>query len=305
MEKMEKTIEEFATSVKEELERKCSCRRIVLNKVVKNNDTELLAVTVGTENENITPNIYLNEYYKDYCAGRELSDIVQEIISLNDVKRDTSMFNGDINELLVNKEKVLSKVCYRLVNREKNKKRLEKLAYLPYNDLAVIFNVPVSIDENGVASLTLENKLLEKMNISLDELLMNASKNTPEIMGTKVQPMESVLFGMLDEEIAEELTSGDNLPIYIVTNKSGVNGASTILNHGVLEKIAERLNTDSLYLLPSSVHEFLVLPTECGEVEELNRMVRETNSSVVNPMEILSDHAYYYSRETGQVESTL
>ena len=54
---------------------------------------------------------------------------------------------------------------------------------------------------------------------------------------------------------------------------------------------------ENFYILPSSVHEMIILP-ESGALlkEELNAVIQEINGSQVNAEEYLSDHAYYYDR---------
>jgi len=83
---------------------------------------------------------------------------------------------------------------------------------------------------------------------------------------------------------------------YIMTNKYQINGASVLLYHGLLDGLAEKLGTD-LYVIPSSIHEFLILPVLPGTcIQDLNAMIHEVNSTQVEEEEILSDHAYFYSR---------
>ena len=65
--------------------------------------------------------------------------------------------------------------------------------------------------------------------------------------------------------------------------------------------MAERLK-DSLYLLPSSVHEVIAIPASAaGDPKELPSLVQEINLTEVAPEEILSDCVYYYNWHTGQI----
>ena len=89
--------------------------------------------------------------------------------------------------------------------------------------------------------------------------------------------------------------------LLILTNRSGVYGASAILYEGVLKNIAQRLGSD-LVILPSSVHEVILLPYEDERrMEGLERMVREINQTVLPEEEVLSDQVYVYNRETDKV----
>ena len=62
------------------------------------------------------------------------------------------------------------------------------------------------------------------------------------------------------------------------------------------EKAAELLGSD-YYILPSSVHEVILVPDAPGITEkELCDMVKQANRTVVDEKDILSDNVYHYSR---------
>ena len=89
--------------------------------------------------------------------------------------------------------------------------------------------------------------------------------------------------------------------MYIMTNRQEVNGASVLLYDDVLQTFALKKKTD-FYILPSSVHEVLLIPADNQiSMSTLSSMVRDVNSSQLAREEILSDHVYYYSLETDQI----
>lgn len=69
-----------------------------------------------------------------------------------------------------------------------------------------------------------------------------------------------------------------------------------------IKGLADKLHTD-LLILQSSVHETLLLPDDhvwkCGFYRE---MVREVNTTQVDPEEILSFNLYRYNREKDEIE---
>ena len=70
---------------------------------------------------------------------------------------------------------------------------------------------------------------------------------------------------------------------------------------GFLRKISGQLGGD-FYLLPSSIHEVLVLRAEQNVDESaLTEMVREVNRREVAEEERLSDYAYRYDAESGML----
>ena len=68
---------------------------------------------------------------------------------------------------------------------------------------------------------------------------------------------------------------------------------------GILRDLADKFD-ENLAVIPSSVHEVLVLP--CASIDELGaitNMVKQVNVESVKPGDVLSDHAYFYDRSTG------
>ena len=68
-----------------------------------------------------------------------------------------------------------------------------------------------------------------------------------------------------------------------------------------MDKIAEQVGS-SYYILPSSIHETLVVPFSDGmNVEDLKNMVHEVNSTQLSADEILSDSVYIYDYDKHRI----
>lgn len=90
-------------------------------------------------------------------------------------------------------------------------------------------------------------------------------------------------------------------PLYVLTNSEKLFGAACNTLSKSFTSIAKKMNHD-LIIIPSSLHEVLLLPAEQGESsEEYSSIIQEVNLSELSPEEILSDHAYYYSRKTDSI----
>lgn len=98
------------------------------------------------------------------------------------------------------------------------------------------------------------------------------------------------------QRLSDLLSFVDEVPMYVLTTEDGNNGAAIAANPIVLETIGEVLEGD-FFLLPSSVHEFLVVPRDDGMVEDILHTVREINREVLAEEEFLSDSLYMYSVE--------
>lgn len=64
--------------------------------------------------------------------------------------------------------------------------------------------------------------------------------------------------------------------------------------------MSDKLGTD-LYVLPSSVHEVIVISTQAGEPDDLQEMVQEINNSEVAPEERLSDSVYKFDSKVKEL----
>ena len=65
------------------------------------------------------------------------------------------------------------------------------------------------------------------------------------------------------------------------------------------EDIAKELN-DDLIIIPSSIHEVIIVPEDkVTDVKSLNSLIADVNRNELEWEDILSDHAYYYSVNSG------
>ena len=106
---------------------------------------------------------------------------------------------------------------------------------------------------------------------------------------------------MLQESIRR---SAQMSSFFVVTNQQRIGGASALFYPKVMDKLGEVLGHD-YFILPSSIHEMLVLPENgnnqneslsCGKIsaDELRMMVTEINATQVSPAERLTDDVYYF-----------
>ena len=68
----------------------------------------------------------------------------------------------------------------------------------------------------------------------------------------------------------------------------------------VLKDFANEQDVD-LFIIPSSVHEVILVPKEGGSAKRLNEILNDVNQNSVDPIEILSNRIYSYSRELDEV----
>lgn len=92
----------------------------------------------------------------------------------------------------------------------------------------------------------------------------------------------------------EDASFAAETPFFVAQGSQQSYGAGVICYPDFMENAAKQIG-GNFYVLPSSVHEVLLLP-ETGTIrsQELLQMVTEINATVVSPEERLTDNVYHY-----------
>lgn len=197
-------------------------------------------------------------------------------------------------------EKAKDKIVCFLVNKEQNQEMLQSVSHIDYLDLAVIFKLVVPPDTDDLATITVRDEFLERWDVSVEELYELAKANSRIILPGQAKNMFDVLAQMVPAEVLDGMIPEAEAPMYVISNSKNVNGASTILYSEVLANLADKIE-DDLFVLPSSIHEVIAVPASGADADALTEMVREVNATQVAENEVLSDHAYFYSRENKEL----
>lgn len=315
--------EAFLSYIKESIGAIIGTERTVnLHKIVKNNDVELDALTIIGGGVNISPTIYLNDYYEEYLKGREPGEIVYDIYGIYEAHK--SNFSFDI-DFFSDFDKVKNKILYKLINYDSNQKLLSDVPHIRYLDLAIVFYCLISNDTLGNATTLIHTSHMDMWNVTTDDLMHYASINTPLLQPSTLTSMADIVreilisdiqtslmkssdyddaedsIDIIADQIVKELEDNSPTNMYVLTNKERFYGATTLLYSDVLKAFASEVNSD-LYILPSSIHEIIIIPYEDEiSVDALNDMVNEVNAKEVDDIEILSNHSYIYRRDEDKI----
>lgn len=271
---------------------------VKVTKVTKNNDIELTGVVLMKESDNLSPTIYLDGLFEEYQDGAYIEDLAEQIIRLYKEQLPAGRLDMDFFR---NFEQVKDRIFYKLVSYNKNRKMLEKLPYYKWNDLALIFYYAMEEERIGRASITIHHQHLKMWEQSLDTLYAVAQENMKKSMPELLVSMKD----LLEETTGLKMGEDTYLPMYVLTNQEKVYGAAAMLYSEHMKKLAERWQTD-LLILPSSIHEVLLLPDDGqNEYAFYRQMVEEVNTTQVEPEEVLSYSLYRYCREKAEIEEIL
>ncbi len=143
-----------------------------------------------------------------------------------------------------------------IVQYSTNIDRLNQLAYIKYLDLAIIFKCDITI-EDGYGSIYITHSHLEMWDISLEVLKKQAFENTPISNPAEITPLIDLLKKLSPDKFPDDFDESIldfDYPIYVLTNKSGCDGAACMLYPNILENFSNLLS-DDIYIIPSSIHE--------------------------------------------------
>lgn len=292
----------FKTLVKEEVERRAGkTYRVRLNDVMKNNGVILSGLTVMQDDSNISPTIYLNNYYEAYengqaTLGMVINDVM-DVYNRNKVNRKLDM------RYFLNYESVKSRIVLKLINTEKNSELLKDVPHVEFLDLSIVFQCLISDEHIGSASVLIHNAHAKLWGVDDKELYKRAYQNTPKLLKYELKSMKDVMCEIMKLEKDEYNESGyescreelsECMQLYVLSNKRRTDGAACMLYPSLIEDFAKAIGSD-LYIIPSSIHELLLLPARgTDSSDELKSMIREINETQLLTEEVLSNSLYFY-----------
>lgn len=220
-------------------------------------------------------------FYPDEMAGDadKIADDIMEIMKKENNNRNV----GSINNMISNASN-WDYVKDNLFTGIRAKTSQENIIKKDFLDMEVYMYVTV---EGG--RIVLQNGLANTLNKSVDELFEQAVKNSKNTytsfnMGDMIAGAESV--GMI-----------------ILTNNKMTYGASAITDTDFLDSVCDKVGNDNLIILPSSVHEVIVVSGDSIDPNACMTMVKEINATQVAPVDRLTDNVYKYNRNEKKVVS--
>ena len=286
---------------------------ISTDKVTKNNDRPLTGFTILQAGERAAPTIYLEPLAEQLEKGQSLDSVMRQIAEIQTTYKNQIPMEVSTLESY---ETVRPMLSIQMCDPEMNKEYLKDKPHIPCGDLAAFYRIQIAADHEGMASLAITENLMQIWGITKAQLHKDAvqAENTrnPVCFYDMNDVMSEIMFSEEPNNLfnREEPLNSAATPMYVLTNQNKINGAGVLAQDGVLEKVGELIGSN-FYVLPSSIHEVLIVPDNGDmQMKELEEMVREVNSTQVAPEELLSDKVQYYDCEAktlgrGQKKSVL
>lgn len=201
---------------------------------------------------------------------------------------DESMKNPDLGEIdrLLDRDYILSHAELCVCKTDWNEQFLADTPNMTIEGTDLSAYARISLGDG--ANVVPRAEQLKTAGITPEELLNAASENSRR--NYKIESLDAKIAELLGEEPPAESRSG----AYVLSNNSAIHGASAITDPETRAKARDLVGADDVYIIPSSIHECLVMPAANMRPEEVNAMIREINQAEVKPEERLSDHAYKF-----------
>lgn len=258
---------------------------------------EVTAV-VNKNGNQLRPTIYIEDSYRDYMYGKAMDDIINDASAILKNTNDYAPELPTINDT-IQKDKLYCSI----INKENNIELLKKIPHQDLKDLDLTLVTRYKVGNN--ASVLVDNRMCASMKLTSEELLNIAKENTFNSEYAFKTLYDTIIdLGVfsrdeLFENINMDYSFADN-QVFVLTNKAGFHGASLLASKQVLNEIHDKLDSN-YYILPSSIHEVIILPekyVDKGTLDYMKFMVSDINEYVVDTKDILSDNVYYYDAKT-------
>ena len=159
--------------------------------------------------------------------------------------------------------------------------------YRKIEDLYLIPYIQVTSDDSAVTRVVPE--FLDKWEVDEDTVFECAKACQETIRPEKIISM------------GEQLGMEDEIPMYIVSTKSGFNGAGAIFYDGICDRIRKKIGED-FYIIPSSIHEVITVPKSVSpSIRQLKAMVECVNATEVREEDRLTNSIYTYDFDLKRV----
>lgn len=286
--------EKFAENVQADLTKSLSDTfpnvSVETMKVNKLQGQSYSGITINHDESAVAPSINLEPFFEMYENGEIYEDVLQRITDIV-VTSFSHMEDFDV-DALNNYEQMKEHLTIQIVGAERNAERLTTIPHQMMEDMAVVYRFNFGEVSGGNASIVVTNPMMELYGITKEQLHQDALEAAQKNEPLSIKNMDEIMYEMTGGFVGS--VDDPQSPMWIATNESRFNGASAMAYSDFMEQATEKLE-GSFYILPSSIHEVIMIPDSFGmKAQELKAMVTSINASEICPEEKLTDNVYHF-----------
>ena len=260
---------------------------------------------VSVDDSKMSMAFRLKEIYQSVEDGEDIDHAVYKMV--NTIEDNISFVKEkeqDVKSFISDYEKVKDNTYLRLIPGDSP--ILKSTPHRMIEDMALVVNVHLDSfsDEHGKSCVVVTKPLMEMYGIDEAQLFADAEKNSLANEPMVFKPLLDMVKDLIN---SEDIPNPEDVGIvtYIATNQSGFQGAAVAGYPDFCEKAAEAIG-GSFYMLPSSVHEFILIKDDgTPKAKDLNRMIKNVNETVLEPRDVLSAQCYHYDAKAKVLETGL
>lgn len=250
-------------------------------------------ITISPAGGNVGMNLNANQLFDQMQDGQSYEGVLAVAVSTAE-RGLHDMLAVDVSELM-NYEAAKKYLCFDVVGSDRNADMLEKVPHTDKENISMVYRLQLDSTENGAATVLITNAMMEQFGVTKEQLHADAMENAQEIRPADFRTMAAVMAEMMG--MPEEMMADMAPPMYVATNQDKVQGAAVMFYPDFMDQAAKELGGD-IFILPSSVHEVLILPDDGNmNAQELKEMVTSINASEVSPEDRLTDSVYHYDAQ--------
>lgn len=254
-------------------------KKISIESIRKNNQTEKTGLVILTEGRSANPVIHIDDVLAYIAEGK--STVAEQAKRIQQAYTAVEKACEKIEiPPVTSRDYLLEHVIFQLVNAERNAELLESVPHRKFLDVAVVYRAILNSDKEEFSSAIVTNSMAEAADVTLEELEEAAKKNTQDA-GFSAIPLVP-------------------FTCTVLTNENKMFGASALLFKDLLMEQADEFQ-DDLYIVLTSIHELIVQPISPLDTTFLKSLAVDNNKTTVPEEEFLSNSVYRFSRDSGEI----
>lgn len=269
---------DFCRSIQEGLEQKKELKKYQFT--IENGAILIARIRNG---QTSSAEMKLDDAYERYCKSGDYASVYESL------EKYLTEIGANLDKCLESnqKEKLIKEnLIFKLVNTRYNSDYLQDAPHREIGDMSVVYCWKISDKLFG----KLTNNVMEKLGWTEEMLYEMAYKNTREMNPPVLESIYEAIGPTWDTSYEKEIRAKRTL---VLTNQSKDYGAVMMLYDDLLQSAAKRAGED-IYVLPSSVHEVILMPVSLTNGVMAQLRLREVNRKEVKPKDTLSYTAYKY-----------
>lgn len=260
-------------------------------------------IVVRLPGANVAPAIYLDRFAD--ASEDDVDEIAEQIRDIVIANAETERTEKMQSEAEIAVQQWRDRIQVQLMRPQGNEDYLSDKVWRQFLDMGKIYKIHVLTEGDSNATIAVKKDMLSNMGATEDEVDAVATENTRNKNVPRFKNIVQVLLELMGENFAG-LTpqADDSLPMYVLSNQAGINGAVFLLFNDILDDCLKQMGEEDTVILPSSVHEILLVPASFARergMDGLVNMVGEINDTQVPPEDLLSYSVYYY-RKGGELK---